>query len=55
LESFPNYDWQRLREARQSGMPRLAQEGPATTAGLARAESMKPQPMGTTVAARTGL
>jgi DNA-binding MarR family transcriptional regulator len=32
-------------------MARLAREGPATTADLARAESMKPQSMGTTVAA----
>jgi DNA-binding MarR family transcriptional regulator len=32
-------------------MARLAKEGPATTAELARAESMKPQSMGTTVAA----
>jgi DNA-binding MarR family transcriptional regulator len=31
-------------------MARLAREGPATTAGLARAESMKPQSMGATVA-----
>jgi DNA-binding MarR family transcriptional regulator len=30
---------------------RLAKEGPATTADLARAEGMKPQSMGTTVAA----
>ena len=30
---------------------RLAREGPATTADLARAEAMKPQSMGTTVAA----
>jgi DNA-binding MarR family transcriptional regulator len=30
---------------------RLEREGPATTADLARAESMKPQSMGTTVAA----
>lgn len=30
---------------------RLAQHGPATTADLARAESMKPQSMGTTIAA----
>lgn len=29
---------------------RLAKEGPATTADLARAESMKPQSMGTTIA-----
>ncbi|MGA8660398.1 MAG: MarR family transcriptional regulator [Chthoniobacterales bacterium] len=32
-------------------MARLASDGPATTADLARAESMKPQSMGTTVAA----
>jgi DNA-binding MarR family transcriptional regulator len=32
-------------------MGRLAKDGPATTADLARAESMKPQSMGTTVAA----
>jgi DNA-binding MarR family transcriptional regulator len=32
-------------------MARLAQDGPATTADLARAEGMKPQSMGTTVAA----
>jgi len=32
-------------------MARLAREGPATTADLARAESMKPQSMGTTIAA----
>ncbi|HTW58667.1 MAG TPA: MarR family transcriptional regulator [Terriglobales bacterium] len=31
-------------------MARLAREGPATTADLARAENMKPQSMGTTVA-----
>ena len=31
-------------------MARLAREGPATTADLARAESMKPQSMGTAVA-----
>lgn len=31
-------------------MARLARDGPATTADLARAESMKPQSMGTTVA-----
>ena len=30
---------------------RLAREGPATTAELARAEGMKPQSMGTTIAA----
>ena len=32
-------------------MARLAKRGPATTAELARAESMKPQSMGTTIAA----
>ena len=32
-------------------MARLARDGPATTADLARAENMKPQSMGTTVAA----
>ena len=32
-------------------MARLAKEGPATTADLARAESMKPQSMGATIAA----
>jgi DNA-binding MarR family transcriptional regulator len=32
-------------------LKRLAKEGPATTADLARAESMKPQSMGATVAA----
>ncbi|XBS69629.1 MarR family transcriptional regulator [Acerihabitans sp. KWT182] len=32
-------------------MSRLANDGPATTAALARAEKMKPQSMGTTVAA----
>jgi len=32
-------------------MARLAQDGPATTADLARAESMKPQSMGATIAA----
>jgi DNA-binding MarR family transcriptional regulator len=32
-------------------MARLARDGPATTADLARAEGMKPQSMGTTVAA----
>lgn len=34
-----------------SVMSRLAREGPATTAELARAEGMRPQSMGTTVAA----
>jgi len=32
-------------------MGRLAKDGPATTADLARAEAMKPQSMGTTIAA----
>ena len=32
-------------------MARLANDGPATTADLARAEGMKPQSMGTTIAA----
>jgi DNA-binding MarR family transcriptional regulator len=32
-------------------MSRLAKEGPATTADLARAEGMKPQSMGATIAA----
>lgn len=32
-------------------MARLARHGPATTADLARAEGMKPQSMGTTIAA----
>lgn len=32
-------------------MAHLAKDGPATTADLARAEGMKPQSMGTTVAA----
>ena len=32
-------------------MARLAKQGPATTAELARAEGMKPQSMGTTIAA----
>jgi len=32
-------------------LSRLAKDGPATTADLARAEGMKPQSMGTTIAA----
>src|ERR1700679_3556517 len=32
-------------------MARLARDGPATTANLARAEGMKPQSMGATIAA----
>jgi DNA-binding MarR family transcriptional regulator len=36
-------------------MGRLARNGPATTADLARAEGMKPQSMGATVAALEGM
>ncbi len=36
-------------------LKRLETEGPATTADLARAEAMKPQSMGTTIAALEGL
>ncbi len=36
-------------------MARLSREGPATTAELARAEGMKPQSMGTTIAALEAL
>jgi len=36
-------------------MARLAKQGPATIADLARAESMKPQSMGTTIAALEGM
>jgi DNA-binding MarR family transcriptional regulator len=36
-------------------MTRLAKDGPATTADLARAEGMKPQSMGTTIAALEAL
>ncbi len=36
-------------------MARLAREGPATTADLARAEGMKPQSMGTTIAELEGM
>jgi DNA-binding MarR family transcriptional regulator len=36
-------------------MSRLAKDGPATTADLARAESMKPQSMGATIAALEGM
>src|SRR5579862_2335622 len=32
-------------------LARIAKQGPATAADLARAEGMKPQPMGTTIAA----
>jgi DNA-binding MarR family transcriptional regulator len=49
----------RMRSAASHGLSlteaavlaRLAKDGPATTADLARAESMKPQSMGTTIAA----
>jgi DNA-binding MarR family transcriptional regulator len=40
-----------LSLAEAAVMARLAREGPATTADLARAESIKPQSMGTTIAA----
>lgn len=40
-----------LSLAESAVMARLAKNGPATIADLARAESMKPQSMGTTVAA----
>jgi DNA-binding MarR family transcriptional regulator len=36
-------------------MARLDKDGPATTADLARAEGMKPQSMGTTIAALEGM
>lgn len=42
---------QELSLTESTVMARLANHGPATTAELARAESMKPQSMGTTVAA----
>jgi DNA-binding MarR family transcriptional regulator len=42
---------QELSLTEGSVMGRLAREGPATTADLARAEGMKPQSMGTTIAA----
>jgi DNA-binding MarR family transcriptional regulator len=40
-----------LSLAESAVMARLAKEGPATTADLARAEGMKPQSMGATIAA----
>jgi DNA-binding MarR family transcriptional regulator len=40
-----------LSLSEHSVMARLAREGPATTAELARAEGVKPQSMGTTIAA----
>src|SRR5215469_13756741 len=42
---------QELSLTESAVMSRLAKNGPATIADLARAESMKPQSMGTTVAA----
>jgi DNA-binding MarR family transcriptional regulator len=42
---------QELSLTESAVMARLAKDGPATTAELARAEGMKPQSMGTTVAA----
>jgi DNA-binding MarR family transcriptional regulator len=42
---------QELSWTESAVMARLAREGPATTADLARAENMKPQSMGTTIAA----
>ena len=42
---------QELSWTESAVLSRLDKDGPATTANLARAESMKPQSMGTTVAA----
>ncbi len=42
---------QELSLTESAVLKRLAQDGPATTAELARAESMRPQSMGTTIAA----
>ena len=42
---------QELSLTESAVMARLAKDGPATTADLARAEAMKPQSMGATVAA----
>src|ERR1700674_2576524 len=47
----PNTASHELSLTEAAVMARLAREGPATTADLARAEGMKPQSMGTTVAA----
>jgi DNA-binding MarR family transcriptional regulator len=46
---------QELSLTESAVMARLAKEGPATTADLARAEGMKPQSMGATVAALEAL
>ena len=42
---------QELSWTQSAVISRLAKDGPATTAELARSESMKPQSMGTTIAA----
>src|ERR1700691_455457 len=42
---------QELSLTESAVMARLAKDGPATTASLARAEGMKPQSMGATIAA----
>jgi DNA-binding MarR family transcriptional regulator len=42
---------QELSLTESAVLARLAKEGPATTADLARAEGMKPQSMGTTISA----
>jgi DNA-binding MarR family transcriptional regulator len=44
-------DSQELSLTEAAVMARLAKDGPATTADLARSEGMKPQSMGTTIAA----
>ncbi len=46
LSERPELSWTQM-----SVLSRLAKEGPATTADLARAESVKPQSMGTIIAA----
>ena len=43
--------WSTLTRSSHAIMGRLARGGPATTAELARAEAVKPQSMGTTIAA----
>ena len=43
-------DWHGLSWTESLVMARLAKDGPATNADLARAEGMKPQSMGTTIA-----
>lgn len=49
MRSMPNGDGLSMTEA--IVLSRLAHDGPATIAALARAEGMKPQSMGTTIAA----